>query len=247
MTSSIEQPASLLSEAGAHFLVPARVNLADRVATILRRYIVVEQLPAGSRMPPERQLADTMNVSRTVLREAISRLIGEGLLERASPRTLIVGDFDRTRVAAALSPIDEEESEFRDLMEVRIIMEIGAIDAIVARATSQDLQRIERWLLDGEHRLARGEQIHTADANFHAALLRALNNRAVDAFLPMLQDQMRSHVMFTPHQITGPQQDQNERVMREHRAIFEAIRDGNADLARSVMQAHLSHYVTNRK
>ncbi len=229
-----------------YLFAPARPNLSERVATILRRYVVVEELPAGARMPPERQLADTMNVSRTVLREAISRLIGEGLLERQSPRILTVREFDRGAETAGLLPIDEVEAEFRDLMEVRIIMEIGSIDVIVERATADHLKQIEFWLEEGERRLHTGEPVHSADANFHAALLRSIGNRAIDSFLPMLQDQMRTYIFFSPHQLRGPSRDQDIRVLREHRRIYEAIRNRDARTARDVMIAHLSHYLKHQ-
>jgi DNA-binding FadR family transcriptional regulator len=231
------------AEAHLHLIAPSRISLSDRVAAILRRYVLVEELTAGSRMPPERQLAGTLNISRTVLREAISRLIGEGILTRSSPRILIVAEFDRAAVSASISPIDREAAEFRDLMELRIIMEIGAIDAIVSRMTPRHLAEIERWLVEGERRLAAGEPLHSADARFHAALLRTLGNRAVDAFLPMLQDQMRTHVFFSPHQLRQPSGPEDTRVQREHRDIYEAVRRGDAESARRVMIAHLSHYL----
>jgi DNA-binding FadR family transcriptional regulator len=131
-------------------------------------------------------------------------------------------------------------------MELRIIMEIGAIDAIVSRITDRHIGDIEHWLVEGERRLAAGEPVHSADARFHAALLRTLGNRAVDAFLPMLQDQMRTHIFFSPHQLRQPSAIEDTRVQREHREIYEAIRRGDAATARTVMIAHLSHYLIKR-
>jgi DNA-binding FadR family transcriptional regulator len=73
-----------------------------------------------------------------------------------------------------------------------------------------------------------------------------LGNRAVDAFLPMLQDQMRTHIFFSPHQLRQPSVTEDTRVQREHRQIYEAIRGGDAESARRVMIAHLSHYLIKR-
>src|SRR5690625_4640890 len=95
------------------FAQPARASLADQVATILKQFILVEGLEAGARMPAERHLATTLNVSRTVLREAQSRLIGEGVLERPSPRILQVAAHDRDALAASLAPFDERATQFR--------------------------------------------------------------------------------------------------------------------------------------
>jgi GntR family transcriptional repressor for pyruvate dehydrogenase complex len=103
-----------------------REGLTGQVVTILKRYILAERLPAGWRLPPERNLADALNVSRTVLREALSHLIGEGILDRPSPRALRVAEFDRARVANELAPIEGDDRRMRDLIELRVIIERGS-------------------------------------------------------------------------------------------------------------------------
>lgn len=223
---------------------PVRVNLADRVAAILRRYVILDNLPTGTQLPPERHLADTMNVSRTVLREALSRLIGEGLLARQSPRVLVVGEFDRSAVIAGMGPIDAQEMEFHDLMELRIIIEIGSIDVIVERATEKHLGAIEKWVMEGERRMRSGEPIHLADIQFHASLLQALDNSAVDSMLPLIEEQIRSSLLYDPHQLA--EMHDVQRVMREHRQIFEAISARDAETARRIMSTHLQPYIERR-
>ena len=155
-------------------------NLSVRVATILKRYILAEQLEPGHRLPAERRLADWLNVSRVVLREALSQLMGEGLLESPSPYILCVASFDRAKLAAELSGLDHEDAEANDLIQLRVVLELGAIDAIVAGATDAHLREIERWVIEGERTLAAGEPIYRADAGFHAALLKSLDNQAID-------------------------------------------------------------------
>ncbi len=223
---------------------PPRLSLSDRVVTILKRFILSERLEAGARIPPERQLADTLNVSRTVLREALSRMMGEGWLRRTSPRVLVVGDFDRASVN--LSPIDTQEAEFQDLMELRIFIEIGAIQTIVQRATSAQLQEIRRWVVEGERRFQSGEPIHLADARFHTALLKAADNMAINSMLPLVEEQLRTFLLFDPHQISGFHTAENGRVVREHRDIYEAVISGDAETAKRIMIGHLGHYLGRR-
>jgi GntR family transcriptional regulator, transcriptional repressor for pyruvate dehydrogenase complex len=220
-----------------------RQNLSDRAATILKRYIIAERLEPGHRLPAERRLADWLNVSRTVLREALSQLLGEGILERPSPYVLRVADFDRARVAADLAVVANEEAEAQDLIELRVMLEIGAVEAIVARAHDGHLREIERWVIEGERRLASGEPIYRADARFHAALLRTLGNRAINDFLPLIEENLRHDLVLDPHQLTTVGSAADHRVIRQHREIYEAIRRRDVESARRWMIAHLTPYL----
>ena len=221
---------------------PARESLADQVVTILKRFILAEQLPPGSRLPAERHLANTLNVSRTVLREAQSRLLGEGVLERRSPRILQVARYDAEALAASLVSNDERATSFLGLMEMRYILEIGALPLIAARVTPEALAEIEH--LAGEYeRLARsGDSAHRTDVQFHVALLRSLGNPMIDVMLPLIEKQIREYLMIDPGQLRGMRPDPTERVIREHQEIVEALRNRDAAAARDAMERQLAPY-----
>ena len=221
---------------------PARDSLADQVVTILKRYILVEQLEPGARLPAERHLAHTLNVSRTVLREAQSRLIGEGVLERRSPRILQVAAFDPETVAASLAPFDERTTRFLDMMEIRYILEVGALPLIVARITDEAIAEIEHWAEEYERRLRRGDTAPGMDVRFHASLLRAIGNPTIDTLLPLIEKQIREYLHFDPGQLRAARPDPTERVIQEHREIIEALRHRDAGAARKAMERHLAPY-----
>lgn len=84
----------------------ARENLSTRSATVLKRYLLTEGLEPGDKLPSERRLAEALNVSRTVLREAINQLVGEGYIHKEPSRSPTVTEFDRERLAEVL---DEPE------------------------------------------------------------------------------------------------------------------------------------------
>jgi DNA-binding MurR/RpiR family transcriptional regulator len=86
--------------------MPPRESLAARSAAALKRYLLAEGLEPGDKLPPERRLAEALNVSRTVLREAVNQLVGEGLVRREPSRSPTVTDFDRSALAQLL---DEPE------------------------------------------------------------------------------------------------------------------------------------------
>lgn len=82
--------------------MPARESLSARSAAALKRFLLTEGLEAGDKLPPERRLAEALNVSRTVLREAINQMVGEGLVRREPSRSPTVTDFDRGHLALLL-------------------------------------------------------------------------------------------------------------------------------------------------
>jgi GntR family transcriptional regulator, transcriptional repressor for pyruvate dehydrogenase complex len=226
-------------------LVPhlERRNLADQVALILKRHILSERLEPGDRLPSERRLADWANVSRVVLREALSRLIGEGILYRPSPRMLAVADFDRARIAAELSILDEDVTETQDLSELRVILELGSIDAIVDRMTEERLAIIEHWVLEGERRLERSEPIYPADAGFHTELLKSLGNSAIDGFLPLIEENFRRDLVHDRHLLSGAAAVNDPESIEQHRQIYEAIKRRDHAQTRYWMYEHLSPYL----
>lgn len=219
-----------------------RDSLADQVVTILKRFILAERLEPGARLPAERHLANTLNVSRTVLREALSRLLGEGVLVRRSPRILQVAPYDAEALAASLLSSDERTTHFLDLMEMRYILEIGSLPLIVARVTPESLAEIERWA-DEYERLARsGGPAKRADIQFHVALLRSLGNPTIDMMLPLIEKQIREYLLFDPGQLRAVTPDPTDRVIREHREIVEALRNHDAAAARDAMERQLAPY-----
>lgn len=220
-----------------------RETLATQVVFILKRHIVLEGLPTGARLPSERQLSETLSVSRTVLREALSQLIGEGLIERTAARTLTVARFDRTRLTSELAAGPTGDAGMRDLIELRAIIELGAIEAIVDRVTDEELVEIEQWVKDGETRLAQQLPIILADIRFHMALLRTLGNEAINALLPLIEENMRQNMIFDAHHLHASGTPEDHRVIDEHRRIFEAIKRRDIEAARLLMLAHLHSYL----
>src|SRR6478735_8715921 len=209
-----------------------RQNLSERVVTTLKGYLLQDGVQAGDRLPPERQLAEALNVSRTVLREALSQLIGAGLIRRETPRRLQVTDFDRAQLRAELARVQEVDTSLQDLIELRVFVEIGALEVIVQRLDDDHLARIEYWVRQGEERLAARAPLILVDAHFHAALLEVSDNQAIAALLPIIEENLRQSLAASPRQFGGSGQPDDYRVVTEHRQIFEALKRRDVNAAR---------------
>jgi GntR family transcriptional repressor for pyruvate dehydrogenase complex len=243
MATDTEPEPTTAAKPGFSLPSAPRESLSSRSAVILKRYLLAEGLQPGDRLPPERRLAEALNVSRTVLREAINQLVGEGLVTREASRSPVVTDFDRARVAAEMSMLAGPDAEIRDLIELRVMVELGAIEAIVERASDDDVAEMERWVAEGERRVQEGKPMAVADLRFHAALLRSLGNRAVDALLPLIEENMRENLLIDTHELSGQHTATDDRVIGQHRRILEAVRARDPQAAREAMREHLDPYL----
>lgn len=224
-------------------LPPARrQHLARSVVNVLKRYILIKRMQPGDRLPAERKLAESLNVSRTVIREALSQLIAENIVIR-TPREIQIAEFDVAQLAGEFAPVDPEDVDFFDLMELRAIIEIGAIEAIVHRASEEHLREIEHWMLECEAKLLAGETMTWADARFHSALLHTLGNNSLDALLPMIEA-LRRHVLFlTPFMMSSTPSARDHQTIADHRAIYDAICRRDVEAARLMTIKHVGQYI----
>ncbi|HZD38105.1 MAG TPA: GntR family transcriptional regulator, partial [Actinomycetes bacterium] len=103
-------------------LAPTSLSLPAELATDIERLILAGELPPGAKLPPERELATTLGVSRASIRDALRDLEMRGLLERTPGRGTIVADRPSSGLGRAL--LRELHPRTRDLLEV---MEVRSI------------------------------------------------------------------------------------------------------------------------
>ena len=229
-----------------HASLPPRESLADRVAVILKKFILSESVAAGDRLPAERQMADTLNISRTVLREALNQLIGENILERPSPRVLRVADFDREALAASIAMTSDRDIQFRDLMELRYILEVGAMPLIIERIQLRQIDMIEELASKHRSEISAGRSGNGADVQFHTRLLQVVDNPIIHGVIPVIEEQIRSYLLREPSLLVPERRhtDTSARVIDEHQSIIEALRNRDTTAGLMAMTRHLEPYFT---
>ncbi|MBI3149277.1 MAG: FadR family transcriptional regulator [Betaproteobacteria bacterium] len=217
-------------------------SLAVQLATALRKALEARELKPGDRLPSEAELMQTYGVSRAVVREAISSLKAENLVETRQG----VGAFVVQNVAPILFRVGQEDlgavREIIDLLELRISLE-GETAALAAeRRTDEQLARIRQALDELTRCIDAGEDHVEADFGFHLEIARATNNHYFSELIAYLG----ARIIPRPSiKIKALRQDQDmmnlylRRINREHVAIFDAIAGGKADRARTAMRAHL--------
>ncbi|HEX3606127.1 MAG TPA: FadR/GntR family transcriptional regulator [Candidatus Dormibacteraeota bacterium] len=210
----------------------------EQIASRLRERIRLGLLRQGERLPPERQLAEQLGVSRVTLRDALSILQGEGLIERrrgAGGGAVILG-LRRSPVEVR-AELQRQTGTFERILELRLVIEPGAARLAAERRNDDDLRRLVLSIEGLERAERRGREgvadFHRADSIFHLTIAAASRN----PYLYESVERARSR-LFAPMAAVekrGMQQDSG----REHRDVLEAIADGDADRAGVMMERHL--------
>jgi len=219
--------------------LPARrERLSHAVMETLQAQIGSGALKPGDRLPTELQLVDRFGVSRTVVREAISGLRANGLVEpRQGQGVFVVGTaprFDLTILSGDLASL----TSVLELLELRAPLEIEAAGlAAMRRSPGQELA-IRRAFDTLTTQIESGASTVKGDFDLHMAIVEATNNRVYVDVLKYLGEKTipRSH-LGAATQAHG--EDYMQRVHAEHARIVRAISEQDPDLARNEMRQHL--------
>ena len=201
----------------------------------LRQFIREHGLQPGAKLPAERKLAEMLNVSRPALREAIQAMaVLEVLVSRRGDGTYVRSLANLEGAWPAEPQLDVDDFDTIELLEVRKMFEPKAAALAASRATEQHLREIKSHLLKMNENLEDVNVREDADYMFHDAILRAAGNRVLLELVKSL-----SPLLIKSRQITGQTHRDTARIARQHNAIYEAIRLGNAALAEEAMRQHL--------
>ncbi|MDI7276074.1 MAG: FadR/GntR family transcriptional regulator [Anaerolineae bacterium] len=217
--------------------IGAEGRLVDRVVDEIQKLIVSGRLEPGARLPPERELAGQLGVSRTVMREAVHILVARGLLESKPGVGTMVRQVTSGQVAEPLLLLLQTQGHrvtVDDLHQVRSILEVAIADLAAANATPDDIDHLRR-VMEGME-AARGDPAGFAqrDAEYHRALAQATHNPLLVALLDSIRDLMRE-----VRQLVATQPGLAEMVLPYHRRLLERVIAGDARGARREMREHL--------
>lgn len=210
-----------------------KVTVSAAIAERIRNEIATGKLKPGDRLPPERELARQLGVSRISLREAIQSLVALGLLE-VRPGA---GTFVKRTTAGYLDPALVDLANWQslaELMEARLVLEMELAGLAARRATPEELEAIRAAMERYEAACHRGSGTVEADLEFHSALGRAAHNSVLLRMYETTSDltrRLRERTAAVPGAA--------EESMVAHRRIFERIQARDAAGARREMRRHL--------
>lgn len=213
------------------------VQLCNLVTQRLITWILDQGLGPGDKLPSERDLVDHLHVSRSVVREALTRLKALGVIETFQGRGSFIADVPVNLLTERLTSLAVSGRDMlQQVWEVREILETNIAGLAAERRTEVDVLALERAVGAMDAAIQRGSDAIAEDEQFHLALTLAAKNTV----LAQLMDGVRSWIAATRRgalQRPGRPQTSNE----EHRRILQAVREGNAGLARQLMREHLAY------
>lgn len=214
------------------------LRLPDQVAAILMEELESGTLKPGEMLPPEMELATKFGVSRAVIREALSQLKAEGLLESQQGRGVMVVGRTGRRFFRLEDPEKFNSQSLTHLYELRAILESEAAAMAAARGSTRDVAKLGECVLA----MARAVEDDTIgavpDLDFHRGIAEASGNSHLCELMQFLNDKLlvliqeaREHSRQNPG---VPRQ-----VQKEHEGIYRAIEARNPQKARKETLDHL--------
>lgn len=208
---------------------------------VLMQMILRSGLRAGDRLPTEDALAETLQMSRNSVREAVRELRAVGILDVRHPQGTFLRDASLdglTRGLAFWARFAERDGldAVQPIAEVREVLEVTLISRVVDRIGAADLREIERAVRDMEESARDGRYNMEADRRFHEAVFRPLANWVFGHLLESFWEVYRSVRHLVDR--TGTTPAINAAL---HREILEALRRKDTEGARDAMIRHFDN------
>ena len=212
------------------------ISMTDRVENILRKYFEDNAFQPGDALPGEVEIAEKLEVSRNVVREALSRLRMLGIVESRTRRGMIMarpdilGGFERV-----LNPYILGDKTLKDIFEMRLILEMGMAEFLIARKTKKGIEELEKIVAEQRSIITPTKE---EEIRFHTKLYEMTGNDTFKRFQKMLFP-IFDHV-FTEYR--------NGRSMSpppghiHHDGLVQVLKEGSASDFRNAMEIHLGPY-----
>lgn len=223
-------------------------TLALELVDSLGDRIRAGQLQAGDKLPTEAAIMAEFEVSRTVVREAISKLQAAGLVEtRHGIGTFVLGPGD----GPSFKITPEQFSTLQDViavLELRIGLETEAAGLAAQRRSEANLAALRKALDAVIAAVEAGQDSVAADFQFHLEIARATQNSHFTDLMATLGAQIIPRARLEPAaDMSGERLAYMRRVNTEHENILDAIANQDAESARAAMRTHLSNSRERRR
>ena len=216
-------------------------SLQKQVIAKIGNLINHKNLEPGDKLPSERMLSEKFEVTRSTIRESIQKLEFYGLLKSIPQSGTFVANIGVVAMNGMIADILRlEEPDFKSLVETRILLELKTVRLAALRRTEEDLVILKDALEAFASKVENDEDAMQEDLLFHLAIAKACGNSTMNTFMLIITPEIitnfeKYHVCDKELAFSG---------IKEHRLIYEAIRDQNPQLAKQRMKEHFKELYT---
>lgn len=209
---------------------------SDRIKT----YINENGLKPGDKLPTERDLAERLQVSRTVIREALNQLETLGLIFKVQGSGIFIAEPNLTVFfRQLLSGWETDNQSLAKLLDFRLMLEQAALSEIAERADDEDYRMLEKLIGEAEQPGIDGAKFLALDAQFHRELLKLTRNDLFIQLVAIVQDYFSS----VERKGVIPQTEGIRATIQDHKSLIAMLRSHRLNEARQLLRKHL-HPIT---
>jgi len=234
-SGSPSNPHSKSKEVDMEFREITPVRLYESVIEQIMNLIKNNKLKPGDKLPPERELAEKLSISRGSLREAFRVLESRGLIKSKAGGGRYIREIRKNGYSNTENIIlSLEKSSILELLEARETFEVKIAEIVAQRATTEDIELIEKALSRMNKVEISDDNKTESDTDFHLAIARASHNFVFINIIKLHLDLLKETRERT-QQIPG----RREERWREHLAILQAIEERDSKKAGEAILKHL--------
>lgn len=212
-------------------------NPVDIITSKIRELIISETLKPGDKLPPERKLAESFGVSRSQVREAIIKLQFYGMVKVMPQSGTVVSGVGINALQGMLTDILKiEKSDFRSLVDTRILLEKEAARLAAIHRTDDDILAIKEALKNYETKLSIEEHAVEEDLMFHVRIAEASGNSVLKAMMLIITPEIVTNII----DLKVCSESNNRKTINEHKDILDMIIAKEPEGAFNAMESHLS-------
>lgn len=211
-------------------------SVIDEVSLQMKKLILDGSFQPGDLFPTEFDLAQQLNVSRTVIRESKKSLIGMGLLEVRGKRTYVCSEIYDAALGLLGYSVQMEKASLEELIETRIVIETETAALAAERASDEMIDRMNTLLAKQEEAMQAKDIVafRENDLELHSVIADASGNRLLAKIISTIRNMSEVIVAAT---LELPQSDRE--AYRFHKKVIDAIISHDSTAARQAMRDHL--------
>jgi GntR family transcriptional repressor for pyruvate dehydrogenase complex len=218
--------------------LPAQ-SLTDDVVEWINTEIREQRLKPGDKLPSEKQLGEQFSVSRSVVREALSQLKSEGIVNAQQGRGVFVNERGARQAFRFDATALNDAEGLEHVIELLVTLETAAARYAALRRTPEDLKRIKKALVGMEYAIMDDRLGDDEDFEFHQAIVDATKNPHFCMLNEYLERHVRRLIRQARSNTAANYDNLVQAVQDEHKAIVQAIEAGDPVAASHAAETHL--------
>lgn len=220
------------------FIAVDNSSLVDKVEANLVELLQSRKLKVGDVIPKEVELVELLGVSRTVIREAITRLRTMGIIESKKKKGSVITSPDIVGIMSkSMNPYILDEDTLREIFELRLVLEIGMADLIFQKITQKDIDELKE-IVKNEPTSSESHLFNIEhEINFHGKLYEITGNKTLKSFQKMLLP-----IFDYVHNSGLLKKDLPQKKFVSHKGLVDILENGSPELFRNGMRNHLENH-----